>query len=151
VADTLRVDFYLLPTADGNGRLKFACRLAEKAYKLDNRVHLQALDAREAAAVDELLWTFRQGSFVPHEILGQPVSGAEGTISPVTIGCADHHPGSGDVLIDLAGRGGGPGTAFTRIAEIVDGSEESRAAARVRFRAYQQQGIEPVTHTIEAT
>lgn len=148
---SLRVDFYLLPSAEPAARLRFACRLTEKVYKLENRVHLQARDAGEAADLDDLLWTFRQGSFVPHEVVGTNAPAEGRPVSPVTIGYGDHRPGSADLLIDLAGRQPGHCEGFARIADIVDGSEASRAAARVRFRGYQQHGVEPVTHTIEAT
>jgi DNA polymerase-3 subunit chi len=147
----MRVDFYLLPTAEPNGRLKFACRLTEKAYKLAHRVHLHARDASEASALDELLWTFRQGSFVPHELMTRNATASAPAESPVTIGYEGLCPASADVLVDLAGCGGGATAQFSRIADVVDASEDSRAAARVRFRAYQQSGVEPATHTIEGS
>ncbi|MGH8270048.1 MAG: DNA polymerase III subunit chi, partial [Steroidobacteraceae bacterium] len=37
-----------------------------------------------------------------------------------------------------------------RIAEIIDGDEGRRRAGRVRFKAYRELGIEPVTHTLRA-
>lgn len=68
LSDPGRVDFYVLAGPKPAARLRFACRLAEKAYRLDHRVHLQTGSAAEAEQLDELLWTFRQGSFVPHEL-----------------------------------------------------------------------------------
>ncbi|MED5461998.1 MAG: DNA polymerase III subunit chi, partial [Pseudomonadota bacterium] len=65
-----RVDFYILQTSGELARQQFACRLAEKAYKLDNRIHIHVSEPEAAARLDDLLWTFRGGSFVPHELLG---------------------------------------------------------------------------------
>jgi DNA polymerase-3 subunit chi len=73
-----RVSFYVLGGTEPNTRLGYACRLVEKAYKLQNRIHAHTGDANMAKVLDTLLWTFRQGSFVPHELLssGQPADGA---------------------------------------------------------------------------
>ncbi len=140
--DPGRVDFYVLAGPQTTARLAFVCRLAEKAYRLDHRVHVQAGSPAEAAQLDDLLWTFRQGSFVPHELV-QPGSSVR---APVTIGHAE--PPEADVLINLtddippfAGR-------FARVVEIVDESEDGRRLARERYRGYQKLGCETVTHRI---
>ena len=88
-----RIDFYILDQAGPKARLVFACRLAEKAWRLDNTVHVLAEDDRTARELDELLWTFRDGSFVPHERIG-----AGEPESPVTIGTPGTPPGGGDLL-----------------------------------------------------
>jgi DNA polymerase-3 subunit chi len=79
-----RVDFYLLNQAGQHSRQTFACRLAEKAYRLNNTVHIHAGSRGDADRLDELLWTFRDGSFVPHERVSGSRQDAE---SPITIGC----------------------------------------------------------------
>ncbi|NIA27817.1 MAG: DNA polymerase III subunit chi, partial [Desulfobulbaceae bacterium] len=58
----MRVDFYVLKQAGLPSRQSFACRLAEKAYRLKNTVHIHAGDQAGAERLDELLWTFRDGS-----------------------------------------------------------------------------------------
>ena len=82
MSDPGRVDFYILAAADSAARLRFACRLAEKAYHLKHRVHLHTASAAAAADVDDLLWTFRQGSFVPHEV----VRPGQASQSPYSLG-----------------------------------------------------------------
>src|SRR6201991_4167673 len=67
--DSLRVDFYVLEEASATGRLKLACRLAEKAYLAAQVALVWHTDPRELKEFDELLWTFMDGSFVPHEML----------------------------------------------------------------------------------
>lgn len=95
--------------------------------------------------LDELLWTFRQDSFVPHEI----VDGGGSADAPVTIGCSSEAP-QADLLINLGS--GRPDFAahFERIAEIVDGSTDGREAARQRFRDYREAGHPLNTHHIGA-
>lgn len=138
------MDFYVLAAADAAARAHFACRLAEKVYQLRQRVHLHAGSVQEAAALDELLWTFRQGSFVPHEVArpGEPVQ------SPVTIGCDATMPQDVELLINLASDVPEFAAQAPRVAEIVDASPEGRRAGRERFRHHREAGRQPETHEI---
>jgi DNA polymerase-3 subunit chi len=143
-AITPRVDFYVLPDADSGARLHFACRLTEKAYKLDNRTHAHVTEAAVARQLDEMMWTFRPGSFIPHEIAGQ----APQPNAPVTIGHDCETPLSGDLLINLADAIPPFFDQFTRVAEIIDSSNEGRQRGRERFSFYRDNGYEPETHTL---
>jgi len=144
-----RVSFYVLAGADAGSRLGYACRLAEKAYKLQHRIHAHAADRGMAQSLDELLWTFRQGSFVPHEVLAP---GGQPPVAPVTIGAADPkdqvEPPAADLLINLATEVPPFYGRFPRIAEIIDGSPAGREAGRARHRFYREQGLEPETHEV---
>jgi DNA polymerase-3 subunit chi len=146
------VSFYVLSAAGPTTRLGYACRLAEKAYKLKNRIHAHVRDASTAMALDELLWTFRQGSFVPHEMLTL-VSQQSGNLkAPITIGSADAEetvePPAAELLINLADEVPAFFNRYPRIAEIIDGSPTSREAGRARHRFYRDQGLEPETHEV---
>lgn len=140
-----RVDFYVLPGSGETARQRFACRLAEKAYRLDNRVHVQVHDAQSAHQLDDQLWTFRDGSFVPHEIVHSDASPAE---SPVTIG---HGPLPGsqcDLLINLTEEVPADLTPFPRVAEIVTSDDESRQRSRQRYSRYRELGHELESHKL---
>lgn len=139
-----RVDFYILSAASEAARLHFACRLTEKAYLLNHRVHLHTGSSEDAARLDELLWTFRQGSFIPHELARD----GQGDGPPVTIGFGPGTPPQADLLINLANAVPEFAGGFGRIAEIVDDSEPARSSGRERFRRYKQSGHEPATHNI---
>ena len=93
-----RVDFYILPDRAANSRPLLACRLAEKAYRLGHRVYIHVESAQQAQYLDDLLWSFRQGSFIPHGITPpQP-----GDDTPVLIGWQDAPAGATEVLINLS-------------------------------------------------
>lgn len=142
-----RVTFYVLDAADPAARLPFACRLAEKAWKLGHRVHAHVDGAAEATRLDDLLWTFRQGSFVPHEIVVAGTTPA----APVTIGADAALAPPADLLINLAGDVPDGFERYARVAEIVDGSDASRQAGRERHRRYKAAGVAPETHQVAAT
>lgn len=139
-----RVAFYVLEAPDPGARLGYACRLIEKIFRLGQKVHACADAPATAQALDDLLWTFRQGSFVPHERL------APGMVpeAPVTIGLPGEPPPAADVLVNLAATVPGDFDRYARVAEILDGREESRAAGRERHRFYRSRGIEPETHKV---
>ena len=62
-----RVDFYILEDPSSAARLKLACRLAEKAYLAAQRCWCGTRILPSYASFDEMLWIFKDGSFVPHE------------------------------------------------------------------------------------
>jgi len=141
------VDFYVLAAADAAARVHFACRLVEKVYQLRQRVHLHTGSVQEVEALDELLWTFRHGSFVPHEVArpGEPAR------SPVTIGHEATMPQDVELLINLAAEVPEFAARAPRVAEIVDASPEGRRAGRERFRCHRQAGRQLETHEIGST
>ena len=141
-----RVDFYVLASADPAARLRFACRLVEKAWLHEHRVRVQVDPGGDGAAFDDLLWTFADRSFVPHERLAAG-GGSRGPAAPVVI-ADDPAPGPGDrdMMVNLAAGVPAEYQGYTRIAEVVDADDERRRLGRERFRFYREQGIEPKTH-----
>lgn len=139
-----RIDFYVLPDQKENGRALLACRLADKAYGLGHTVYLFTASEARAAALDDLLWTFRQDSFVPHE--RYPLMGEEG--SPVLVGTAVPATVEAQVLINLADALPEGFERYDRVVELVDQHPEVLAQSRERFRQYREQGCAPETHKL---
>lgn len=140
-----RVDFYILAASEPASRLQFACRLTEKAYGLNNRVYAHAASQAEARQLDEMLWTFKQGSFIPHQSLAEDPDER----TPVRIGSPERWENEGELMINLSEAAPEFATNFERVVEIVDGQEASRQAGRKRFKQYRAMGLEPVTHQID--
>ena len=140
-----RIDFYVLRQSGEQARQLFACRLAEKAYKLEHTVHIHVSDQAVASRLDELLWTFRDGSFVPHNLVR---GGGEDPDAPVTVGCDPGYTGSRDLLINLDESIPTCAGAFPRIAELVTSDEDSKQKSRRRFVAYRDEGHELETHNV---
>ena len=140
----MRADFYILAEAGAPARLKVACRLAEKAYQAGQRVLIWHCDKDELTRLDELLWTFSDTSFVPHEWADA------GRDAPVLLSAGVTPAGPIGVLINLDPSPEPPpgASAAERVAEIIAAEPQQREAGRARFRAYRQLGCEPVTHTL---
>jgi DNA polymerase III subunit chi len=146
---TERVDFYVLKSAAAKQRWAFACRLIEKAYLLDLKVLVLNDTLADAQALDELLWTFNERSFVPHQLCvdGQPVDPA----TPVQLAVhSDDSPGA-DLLLNLANAQPANLQRYARIAEVIDADEERRRAGRERFKAYRDLKLTMETHQLDAT
>lgn len=138
-----RVDFYVLKDHGPQLRQRYACRLAEKAYALGHRVHIHTDSPQAARQLDELLWTFSPGSFVPHEV--EPASGED---CAVTIGHAAEPPGPHAVLINLATEVPVFFSRYERVAEVLDEEPAVREAGRERYRFYRDRGYELNHHEI---
>jgi DNA polymerase-3 subunit chi len=92
-----------------------------------------------------IVWTFRDGSFVPHNLLR---TGDASPAAPVTVGCDPGYAGSRDLLINLDATIPACARAFRRIAELVTSDEDSRQQSRRRFVAYRDEGHELETHNV---
>ena len=139
-----KVDFYLLG-AGGDNRERTACRLTEKAWRLGHRVYLLAPDKPAAQELDDLLWTFSQGSFVPHAVCGQDV---DADVHPVLIGHAEPPAALCDVLISLSPDVPAWFSRFTRVAELVGTTEDDKARGRDHYRFYRERGYPLETHNL---
>jgi DNA polymerase-3 subunit chi len=141
-----KIDFYVLPGRDRESRLRFACRLAEKAWLKRHRVRVQLEPGGELEAFDQLLWTFSDRSFVPHRRAGA-AGDAPGMAPPevVIADSPDADAADGDVLVNLAAAQPAAG-AWARIAEVIDADDGRRRQGRERFRAYRDLGLAPETH-----
>lgn len=140
-----RVDFYVLAQVDERARHILACKLAEKAWRLENTVYIHAKNRSDAERLDQLLWTFRDGSFVPHGLAGRD----DGTqASPIMIGCDEQGVGDRDLLINLCDEIPPFIEGFPRVAELVTSDETCRQASRRRYAAYRDQGHELKTHNL---
>ncbi|MCX8048388.1 MAG: DNA polymerase III subunit chi [Methylohalobius sp.] len=140
-----RVDFYLLQDQDPKARRAFACRLAEKAYKLDHKVFIRVEDETDAQILDELLWTFRQGSFVPHTLADNL---PHDPLAAVVIGFRDTPEPCPTVLINLSSQVPADWQRFQRIAEIVTQDQATRTAGRSKYRSYQDLGVHLHLHRL---
>lgn len=140
-----KVDFYILDDSQPLQRLRFACRLAEKVWQQGHQVYIHTADAAESQRMDDLLWTFRDGSFVPHQVIDNAPLDEE---TPIHIGHGEEPRHHDTVLINLADSVPLFFSRFERVAEIIGGDEAHRALGRERFRFYKERGYPLEHHSI---
>jgi DNA polymerase III subunit chi len=144
-----QVDFYILAQASDVARLKLACRLTERAYLAGQRVLACTEDAAQLKTFDDMLWTFGDRAFVPHELLSDaavppdaPVLLSSGTLPP---GAATQHF---DLVVNLGSTAIPVTPHYARIVEVLDADPARRSAGRARFRTYRDAGVQPRTHDL---
>jgi DNA polymerase-3 subunit chi len=139
------IRFYTLNAADGTARFRHACALTETAYLAGERVLVWLEGAAELAQFDQLLWTFGDRAFVPHELLAADPRGAEdpvqlhagATLDASILGAGFH------TLVNLRQAPNAEVLRFAQVLEVIDGDAARRAAGRERFRFYREAGITP--------
>jgi DNA polymerase-3 subunit chi len=145
------VDFYVLEGSDPRARLRFACRLVEKAWLQKNRVRVQFDPGAEIGTFDELLWTFSDRSFVPHRRAGETGSAPSPALPPVVLAdTAEADASDGGLVVNLGSDVPAGFEAYARIAEVVDADAARRQRGRERFRFYRERGIAPATHEMRS-
>jgi DNA polymerase III subunit chi len=138
-----RVDFYVLSEEGPDARLRYACRLAERAVEQGLHVYIQAAEVQR---LDDMLWTFNDRSFLPHEIYkGEPASHAR---VRVMLGSDAAPPSHRQFLINLTDAMPPDVDAYDRIAEIVDADPERKRTARERYKLYRDRGCTLESHNI---
>ena len=146
---TERVDFYVLKSAAAKQRLAFACRLTEKAYLLDLKIVIANDTLADALSLDELMWTYDERSFIPHQVCRDEQSPDPAT--PVHLFAVSAAMPPADLLVNLTQRIPAQLQRYRRIAEIIDADEERRRQGRERFKVYRDLKIPLETHQIDPT
>lgn len=142
------VVFYVLASSSQAERQDFACKLIEKIYRGGQFCYVLTEHAEQAAEVDKSLWTFRAGSFVPHQVYQGVLPAYKNTI---LIGGYPIPPDWQKIIVNLSTHFPPTVAPIERIVEILDNSEESKRAGRQRYRHYLDAGLEIITHKQEAT
>ncbi|MHB1516299.1 MAG: DNA polymerase III subunit chi [Acidiferrobacteraceae bacterium] len=140
-----RVDFYLLEQ-DGLDTARFACRLIDKAFRLGHRIYVLTPDADAGGHLDELLWTFQAGSFVPHATVGPGLPAEESP--PVLIGWGEPPEDAHDVLVPLTPDVPAFFARFDRVVEIVGADSGDKERSRAHFRFYRDRGYPLEVHRL---
>lgn len=140
------ISFYVLTDGAPDAHLRLACRLAEQAVDQGQRVFLRVDSDDDAKRIDDLLWTFGDRSFLPHEILNPSDNAPSHERMRILIGNTapvDFR----DLLINL-GSEALVDNAYPAIAELVPVDDERKRAARARFKVYRDAGLNPATHNV---
>jgi DNA polymerase III subunit chi len=142
-----RVDFYVLTGSEERARFKLGCRIAEQAYLAGKRVFVWLDDPQSLERFDELLWSFADRSFVPHEHYADTCQWQD---TPVLLSCSAQPQQPYDLLVNLGGTIPATAVHAARVTELIDADETRRSAGRIRFRQYRDRGLTPETRNLAA-
>ena len=137
-----RVGFYVVQAAEQGQRLQVAARLADKAFQQGHRIYINAVDEAQARALDELLWSFRPTSFLPHALQGEEHS------DNIAIGWGQEPLDHNDLLINLQLEIPAFFSRFNRVAEVVTQDAGSLEALRRSWTFYKERGYQLEKHDL---
>ncbi len=137
-----KVDFYVLSETTSEARWLFACKLTEKVQKMGMRVLLAVDSEIEAQKLDELLWTFKPESFVPHQV----INGLKP--APVEITYSEQVGDHQGLLLNLTSTIPSWFSRFERVCEVVIQEPEMLATSRERYSYYKTRGYPIQTHKL---
>ncbi|MBI5451475.1 MAG: DNA polymerase III subunit chi [Gammaproteobacteria bacterium] len=141
-----QIDFYIVDEDATHSREQLLCRLVDKIWQQDRQIHIHTESSRHSAVVDELLWTYQAGSFIPHAVYQQGLA----TPAPVLVGHQDDPAYHSDVLINMAPQVPLFFSRFERVLELVNSVPEIRQHGRERYRFYTDRGYSIKTHNLGA-
>lgn len=144
-----QVDFYLISNRVNDARYKLASRLCNKLQRQQQSSLVVTDNVQATTELDRVMWSFSDTSFLAHDLFNNVQAGAlthigdHHSVSPAVL--AQKHR----VLVNLSSGIPAFHSQFSRIAEIVDADDNSKAAARIRYKRYQENGYTLKMHTIE--
>jgi DNA polymerase-3 subunit chi len=143
---SLKTAFYILDEPTIKARDLYACRIIEKAFSSSRTVYVHTASAAEAQSFDTQLWTFRDVSFVPHEICNQNLNSEV----LILIGYNVMQVEKKDILINLTFEIPSFYQKFDHIIEVIPNDVSLKAAARKQYQIYQSSGYQIETFNIKA-
>jgi DNA polymerase-3 subunit chi len=131
-----RIEFVRLERPE---KARYLCELAEEFFHAGQRVLVVVADAGQMATLDQFMWTWKKGSFLPHACADGAVACGD---EPVVITTREENANGAQVL--LAGRPcqlafAGRFQVVIDFAEVYDAA--LREASRQRFRACRDAGF----------
>lgn len=137
------VSFYLLQTESAHERYSYVCKLLEKAFRSGRFCYILTDSAQQSRLLDDLLWSFRPGSFIPHQIYeGQ----LPAWLQTMLIGHRSAPTPWSNTLINLSSHCPDNFLHIERVLEILDNNETVKQTGRTRYRQYKSAGLSITTH-----
>jgi DNA polymerase-3 subunit chi len=131
---TAIIQFYHLTTSPLERALP---KLLERIVAGGFKVSLVTGSAERAEQLNQLLWTYDPGSFLPH---GSSADG-NGEEQPIYISTAIDAPNHANVLVLSDGRSVDAPDNFERVVDMFDGTNEATlTSARARWTHYKNAG-----------
>jgi len=140
--------FYILPSHSLSDRFLFACKLIEKAYRSGQFCYVYTDSLQQSQQLDNQLWTYRENSFIPHQLYDETNNDIPDYQKTVLIGTQAAPENWQKLIFNLSSKYPDDLTKTDRVLEILDNNEELKQAGRQRFRQYKQNGFDISTHKI---
>jgi DNA polymerase-3 subunit chi len=134
-----RVEFIKLNRPE---RAQVLCDLAEEFYMAGQRVLVMVQDDNQGVTLDQFMWSWKKGAFVPHVYQNGSVECHD---EPVVIVAEEENPNGAQVLLMGATCSLEFARHFRHVIDFAEAFDETRLEeSRERFRIYREYGFAPV-------
>ena len=133
-----RADFYLIDKPRFREEpLLLVCELARKAFDAQLPTLIYTRSYEQASQLDELLWSFDEDAFIPHQIAGEQDDDEVTAVLIVPPGTKTPDRKLVINLRDECAHG-----TFESVKEVVPAVEAERTGSRERWSEYKKRGFE---------
>ncbi len=132
------IDFYILGQTQHLDRFSFVCNLVSKVYGEGRNIYIHTSNEADAKQLDDLLWTYKEEAFIPHNIIGD----SEVPEAQVQLGWGEHPNHHHDVLINLSSPQPNFFSRFDRVLEVVIQDDEILKQTRQHYKFYKDRGYQ---------
>jgi len=147
------INFYVSKHDGLEYRLRIAYKLIGYALTRNLYIHIHSDNEKMDKQISDWLWTFDKSSFIPHRVINQETDGNSSnnqTEIKESISISHNHEPmeNCDYLINLSIQRPAFFSRFTKLAEIIDNSDEILAAGRKRYVFYRERGYTLAYHKL---
>jgi DNA polymerase III subunit chi len=134
-----QVDFHILQDSSTDARWLYTCRFVEKVATLGHTILIAVDTEHEAKMLDELLWSFKPESFIPHHMIGDK-NKTQVEITYTTDSYTKDYTGQQQVLVNISSQVPNYFSCFERLTEIVIQEPKVLENTREHYKFYKQRG-----------
>jgi DNA polymerase-3 subunit chi len=142
----IKVEFHILSETGEIARLRHVCQLVDQQYSNQQRVFVRTSDSAEAQRLDDMLWTFRDQAFIPHEI-ATPSSPTHPRIMAL-IGVDNDSNSFATTLINAGNSIPDNLETVSQLFEVVGADPQHKQLARDRYKQYRDRGYQLETKNL---
>ncbi len=143
----ISVDFYILPDDTLASLQKYACKLAESQWQQGRRILIQTENLTQSQSLDDLLWSFKENSFIPHAVATlEPIDQQQ----PILISHQKIADNNFESIINISSQLADITNRSTLIIkEILNQQEKRKISGRQNYKFYRESGYTLSHHTLE--
>jgi len=126
-----------------DARIRRIATLVNAAWERGKRLVVTCADAEEAEALDQLIWSFNEAAFIPHEIVaeGKPPKDPDARVILVT---GEHDPIGAEILLQAAPVSRAFAQRYAYVIDLVDHrSTDALEESRNRYKQWAKDGFKP--------
>ena len=137
------VNFYILSQNDILNALNTICRIIEKAFEQKNTIFVYSPNEYITNDLDQMLWTFKESSFIAHTTLEEQIQ-----YSPVYINHVIKSIDPFSIIINLTPKTITPTNTINKIIEFVYNDKAQKQLSREKYLFYKNNNLNLTTYKI---